>query len=70
MTGSSSLTGPNPPDRTCFEWEGTALGSPVWPMTAIALEEDGRVRRVVRSHRPLDLVLKFSVASAHRLEPH
>ena len=57
-------------DRTCFEWKGTALGSPVWPMTAIALEEDGQVRRVVLSHLPLDLVLKFSAALTHRLEPH
>jgi hypothetical protein len=57
-------------DRTYFEWEGSALGSPVWGMTAIALEEDGRVACVVLNHRPLDLVLKFSAALAHRLEPH
>jgi hypothetical protein len=57
-------------DRTYFEWEGTALGLPLWGVTAIAVGVDGRVRRVVLSHRPLDLVLKFSAALAHRLEPH
>jgi SnoaL-like domain len=54
-------------DRTYFEWEGAALGSPVWGMTAITLEEDGRVACVVLNHRPLDLVLKFSAALADRL---
>jgi hypothetical protein len=57
-------------DRTYFEWEGTALGLPLWGVTAIAVGVDGRVRRVVLSHRPLDLVLKFSAALAYRLEPH
>jgi hypothetical protein len=31
-------------DRTYFLWEGTALGLPLWGVTAIAVGVDGRVR--------------------------
>jgi hypothetical protein len=44
-------------DRTYFEWEGSTLGLPVWGVTAISLGVDGRVARVVLSHRPPDVVL-------------
>jgi hypothetical protein len=54
-------------DRTYFEWEGTALGLPVWGGTAITVGVDGRVDRVVLSHRPLDLVIKFSAALVDRI---
>jgi SnoaL-like domain len=54
-------------DRTYFEWEGSALGLPLWGVTAITLGEDHRISRVVLSHRPLDVVNKFSAALAERL---
>ena len=54
-------------DRTYFEWEGAAFGLPVWGVTAISLGVDGRIRRVVLSHRPLDVVVRFSAALADRL---
>jgi hypothetical protein len=54
--------------------EGSVLANPIAGREAIrnAMRPgvDGRVRRVVLSHRPLDLVPKFSAALAHRLEPH
>jgi len=42
---------------------------PVWAVTAIAVGADGRVRRAVLSHRPLDVVGKFVVALSERLAP-
>jgi hypothetical protein len=54
-------------DRTYFEWEGAAFGLPVWGVTAINLGVDGRISRVVLSHRPLDVVVRFSAALAYRL---
>lgn len=57
-------------DRTYFEWEGTTLGLPVWGVTAISLGVNGRVARVVLSHRPLDVVLRFSAALTDRLASH
>ena len=54
-------------DRTYFEWEGAAFGLPVWGVTAISLGVDGRISRVVLSHRPLDVVVRFSAALADRL---
>ena len=54
-------------DRTYFEWEGAAIGLPVWGMTAISLGADGRISRVVLSHRPLDVVVRFSAALGDRL---
>ena len=54
-------------DRTYFEWEGAAIGLPVWGVTAISLGADGRISRVVLSHRPLDVVVRFSAALGDRL---
>ena len=54
-------------DRTYFEWEGAAFGLPVWGVTAISLGVDGRISHVVLSHRPLDVVVRFSAALADRL---
>jgi hypothetical protein len=54
-------------DRTYFEWEGDALGRPVWGVTALSLGTDGRINRVVLSHRPLPVVDKFAAALANRL---
>ncbi len=56
-------------DRTYFEWEGAAIGLPVWGVTAISLGADGRISRVVLSHRPLDVVVRFSAALGDRLAP-
>jgi len=56
-------------DRTYFEWEGAAIGLPVWGVTAISLGVDGRISRVVLSHRPLDVVVRFSAALGDRLAP-
>ena len=36
-------------DRTYLEWEGAALGLPVWGVTAIILGSDGLISRVVLS---------------------
>ena len=54
-------------DRTYFEWEGAAIGLPVWGVTAISLGVDGRISRVVLCHRPLDVVVQFSAALGDRL---
>ena len=54
-------------DRTYFEWEGTALGLSLWGMTAMTVGVDHRISRVVLSHRPLDVVNKFSLALAEHL---
>jgi hypothetical protein len=54
-------------DRTYFEWEGATLGRPVWGLTAMRLGTDGRVNRVVLSHRPLDVVDKCAAELANRL---
>src|SRR5438477_691217 len=54
-------------DRTYLEWEGAALGQQVWGVTALSLDTDGRINRVVLSHRPLGVVDKFAAALANRL---
>jgi len=54
-------------DRTYFEWEGAALGQQVWGVTALSFDTDGRVARVVLSHRPLAVVDRFAAALANRL---
>ena len=56
-------------DRTHFEWEGAAIGLPLWGVTAISLGADGRISRVVLSHCPLDVVVRFSAALGDRLAP-
>ena len=56
-------------DRTYFEWEGDAIGLPVWGVTAISLGADRRISRVVLSHRPLDVVIRFPAALGDRLAP-
>ena len=54
-------------DRTYFEWEGAAFGQPLWGVTAISISVDGRITRVVLSHRPLVIANKFSAALAKHL---
>ena len=56
-------------DRTYFEWEGAALGLPVWGVTAISLGTDGLISRVVLSHRPLAVVDRFAAALSASLAP-
>ncbi|GAA0380909.1 nuclear transport factor 2 family protein [Streptomyces blastmyceticus] len=55
-------------DRSCIEWEATALGGKeLRGSTILTVNEDGRIVRAVIQHRPLDNLIAFSAELGRRL---
>jgi hypothetical protein len=53
--------------KTYLEWEGTAFGKPVGGSTILTHNEAGLIQSVQIYHRPLPMVLQFSVELKNRL---